>query len=106
MKAKIHSKVAIVANELIRKFKWNRSDAFRLAWQWCKSEPAEILTWTKVSGEKCRRVVSRNWQDFYTPKGTGRSTAPRQLFADAAKVIVAKNPIISVYPSSIISLAA
>lgn len=106
MKAKIHSKVTLLANELIRKFKWNRSDAFRAAWEFCKGEPAEVLTWTKVSGEKCRRVVVRNWNQYYTPKGTGKSVQPRQLFADAAKVIVTKNPIISVYPSSIISLAA
>lgn len=83
------------------------SDAMKTAWSMVKTHCTEvkILVFVKTSGTECRRVVSEQWSNYYTPKGTGRQTSPGlRLFADMAKVATNQNPIISAYETNIISL--
>jgi len=84
-----------------------RSTSMRKAWATIKAAgKAAVITFKTVKDEIKRRVVCCDWQQFYTPTGTGKPTpAGLQLFADLAKVAAGvQNPIISAYQSNIISI--
>lgn len=87
----------------------NLSTALRMAWSFIKKNPTvKVLSFKKVNSEKVtNRIVSENWQQFHTFKGTGKPLKEGQkLFADLAKVATGKRPIISTYKNRIVALAA
>jgi hypothetical protein len=89
-----------------------RSDAMTTAWLIVrKSEQKEtivMLTFAKISGETCRRVVSTNWKHYAPPTGTGKpAPAGLKLYADLGKYIGGQRCIISTYNVlNVVALAA
>jgi hypothetical protein len=83
------------------------ADAMKAAWVTVKTNKTEckLLVFVKVDGTECRRVVSENWLNYYTPTGTGRAVKPGlRLFADLGKFIGGQNCIISAYEDKIVSI--
>lgn len=83
-----------------------RSTSMQKAWATIKAAGnAAVLTFKKIAGDICTRIVCADWSKFYTVKGGGKQTAPGQiLFADLVKVAMGINPIISTYESRVISI--
>lgn len=87
-------------------------EAQRIAWAHLndgQAHSAALVTFQKVSGETCSRVVYLgNFTDYVEIKGTGTSPRPaRRAFVDLAKVAAGvKHPVISVYLDRIQSLVS
>lgn len=84
-------------------------EAQRIAWAHlnAQGENCALVTFQKVSGETCSRVVYLgNFTDYVEIKGTGTSPRPaRRAFVDLAKVYAGiSNPVISVYLDRIQSI--
>ena len=79
-----------------------RSDAMTTAWlivrKYNQKQTIVMLTFEKIDGKKCRRVVSTNWTHYAPPTGTGKPKPENlQLFADLGKYIGGQRCIISTY---------
>jgi hypothetical protein len=77
---------------------------------WCKAHQAvksiacELVEVISTKSVKTMRVVAKNLTDIYTPSGTGKPKPEGlKLFAELAKHIVGKNPVISTYKFSVIA---
>jgi hypothetical protein len=99
------SKVCILAARIKKAQNVTLSQAMSTAWKMVKTfTDLEVVTFKKVSGEVCRRVVSKNWAKYQPPTGTGRPVKEGLvLVADMGKVAAGINPVISMYKSNIIS---
>ena len=99
------SKVCILAAQIKKVQNVTLSQAMSTAWKMVKTfTDLEVVTFKKVSGEVCRRVVSRNWSKYQPPTGTGRPVKEGLvLVADMGKVAAGMNCIISMYQNNIIS---
>lgn len=89
---------SIMANDKTK----SRSEAMKSAWAIVntssETENIAILTFEKVDGKKCKRVVSENWQDYTVITGTGKTKPENlKLFADVAKHFTGQRCIISTY---------
>ena len=99
------SKVCILAAQIKKAQKVSLSQAMATAWKMVKTfTDLEVVTFKKVSCDICRRVVSRNWDKYQPPAGTGRPIKEGLiLVADMGKVAAGINCIISMYQNNIIS---
>lgn len=75
----------------------SRSTSLTLAWIIVKRGDAALLTFKKVDGKVCRRVVSENWATYQEPKGGRKVTPWLTVFADLGKHAAGQNCIISTY---------
>lgn len=76
------------------------SDALKCAWSQAKETAMEVIEfYSKKAQGFTKRIVTKDWSKFYTPKGTGRpKPAKLTLFADLLKVCKGiANPVISCY---------
>ena len=99
------SKVCILAAQIKKAQDVSLSQAMSTAWKMVKTfTDMEVVTFKKVSGDICRRVVSKNWAKYQPPTGTGRPVKEGLvLVADMGKVAAGVNCIISMYQNNIIS---
>ncbi|MGL6296397.1 MAG: hypothetical protein ACRC3K_08335 [Plesiomonas sp.] len=97
--ANLKSKMAMVlAASIIKNEPTNsKSTALTLAWIMVKRGDAVLLTFKKVDGSICRRVVSENWASYQEPKGGRKLTPGLTVFADLGKHAAGQNFIISTY---------
>lgn len=83
------------------------SEAMQTAWLMVNKTQQDftLVTFTKIDGTVCRRVVSENVSLYYTPKGTGRPLKEGQiLFVDLGKYVANSDRfLISAYSDKIIS---
>lgn len=96
------SKIMVLASQLVKHTDLSRSSCMKFATAQIKNNPEayKLVSFTKVSGKPCKRVVmSDSYENYYTSKGTGRKPKEGQvLFADAARVLSGqKSVIISTY---------
>jgi hypothetical protein len=88
---------------------YDQSTAMLLAWIIVKQDLNKIslLTFKKIDGTICTRVVSTEWFQYHAITGGGRPVKEGlKLFADLGKHYVGRPCIISAYEQNIISLAA
>ena len=105
------SKLVCILAAQLRKNKpsYNQQDAMIRAWIIVKQDLSKIslLTFKKIDGTICTRVVSTNWSEYHAITGGGRPVKEGlKLFADLGKHYVGHPCIISAYEENIISLAA
>ena len=92
---KIRRAVFTLANDLKKSLGMNLSDSLAWAWFTVKEnlEDCILIQFIKKSGEKTKRIVTRNIEKFYSFKDDTKRTAKKGLnkFIDLGKV--AKNLI-------------
>lgn len=109
MRMYIKRSIALRLAHQLRKTGLSFSDSQTMAWAWINSNGASCVTFKKVSGEVTTRVVATQALSQYIDfKGTGtRIKEGLRLFVDVAKLLTGqKNPVISAYQNSIISILA
>lgn len=85
----------------------NWSEALKSAHAMLRNNKAELVTFSKVSGEQTTRVVCFNWAVFVEPKGSGRPRpAGLKVAADLAKVAAGEYPVISFYENRVLASEA
>ena len=88
----LRRKVLVLAHQLRRHQNLTFGEAQKMAWAKLKAEGGVLIVFNKVNRKTgketlAKRIISRNWLNFYTPKGTGRPLKAGQiLMVDLARV--------------------